>query len=485
MRSAATAVTGPGHTVPTAGAASPAASSGYWHRAELVVLVMMTVVAVRIHEFFPGIGPLKPVFTITVFGFIMLWKNTPQRIRANVLGRPLNHFVLLYLGVITLTIPTALWSGGALAIARSMLPAILLFAAFQMIPPTRSTLDRMQFGFILLVLFFSWYQQTFGRVWLGRLVVTGGSFDENDVASILAMALPMAIAVLMRVRGTRPKVLSAMAIVAVVGGVVATGSRGGLLALVAGAIVFVLGLNSTKATLAIYFMGLGAGLVWFTAPPMFKNRVRSLTNLENDYNMTAETGRKAVWRRGRQYIKEYPILGVGAGNFFVAEGNYNEEVGRTGKWSAAHNAYIQAYAELGLIGGTVFVLMLLSAAWIALSFWRRKSNWGRGPPFHRPEYLAALAAYSVGAIFLSHAYFTPLFAVLGLTSLADRTRDTERRGGIPAVEPTGIAAPAAAPERGKRGGLSGTGSYEGRGRGSRGSPGGRGGLTLRTRTWGH
>ncbi len=70
-----------------------------------------------------------------------------------------------------------------------------------MVPPRRETLDRLEFAFVGLVLFFAWYLQTFGRMFGGRLVSVSGMFDSNDVASILAMALPMAIAILMRMRG--------------------------------------------------------------------------------------------------------------------------------------------------------------------------------------------------------------------------------------------------------------------------------------------
>ena len=36
----------------------------------------------------------------------------------------------------------------------------------------------------------------------------------------------------------------------------------------------------------------------------------SLTNLEQDYNYTSDSGRKAVWARGRAYWRANPGLGV-------------------------------------------------------------------------------------------------------------------------------------------------------------------------------
>ncbi len=163
------------------------------------------------------------------------------------------------------------------------------------------------------------------------------------------------------------------------------------------------------------------------------------------------TGRKAVWRRGRLYIPEHPVLGVGAGNFLVAEGITTRKVGNTGKWSAAHNAYIQAFAELGSVGGGTFVIMLLMAARIAYRSWRPR-NPARGPPFHRPELLAALVAYMTGAMFLSHAYFHPLFALIAFILLSQRIREAEALGGMVDAGMVPIAE-IPAPVQGRRGGF--------------------------------
>jgi O-antigen ligase len=175
----------------------------------------------------------------------------------------------------------------------------------------------------------------------------------------------------------------------------------------------------------------------------------SITNLEDDYNTTAETGRKAVWRRGRGYIREKPLLGVGLGNFPIAEGQALEAANSRGKWSAAHNAYVQAFAELGLPGGTLLILIIVSGSVVGVRF-------ARGVRFGdeivtRPEYIASVASYSVSAIFLSHAYFSPYFALVGLIALADRAAQFGATAASPHVGVTEVSAPIRA--AGERGGL--------------------------------
>jgi O-antigen ligase len=432
-----------------------------------VIFLMMAVVGVRIHEFFPVVGVIKPVLTLSIGGFAVLISRSPNII-ARLADGPLSKLVYLYFGMIILTVPFASWRGGAFEVVQGLLPAILLFAAFSFIPPTRWALDRLQFGFVALVLFFAWYLQFFGMSFGGRLVSLSGSFDTNDVASVMALALPLAIGVMSRSKFGKERVGAILAVVALVLGIIATGSRGGFLALMVGAIVYVAGLKGVRRVRVFAAMSVFGAVFWVTAPPSFRARVDSLTSLENDYNTTAETGRKAVWKRARGYIRENPLIGVGAGNFIVAEGNFNDAVGRTGKWSATHNAYLQALAELGIPGGGVYIAMLLMAAWIGVRM-ARPAGPPRGPPdpLYRPEYLAGLCAFAMGATFLSHAYFTPQFGLLGFVALADRVAQAERAG-IGVTDPAMATAPAT-PARlvGERGGLAwaNPGGWAGRGAG--------------------
>jgi O-antigen ligase len=444
-----------GATVAKSASARWAEQAGYWIKAPHAVLFMCAVVAVRIHEFFPGISVFKPVLTGSIGGMILLSQRTHKSIRQALPKSPLSKVVFLYFGFVLLSIPLSLYQGGAFLQARSLLPGILLFAAFLLSPPTRENLDRLQFGYVVLVLFFAAYSQFFGRSWGGRLISLSGSYDSNDVSSLLAIGLPLSIGVLMRTKGGRERTGAVLAVIALVLGVIATASRGGTLAMVGGLLVFVVGLRGSARVIAPVVMAMVGAVFWVTAPAQFRERMNSLTRLENDYNLTQSEGRKAVWARGRGYIKQYPILGVGAGNFYIADGANKQDKGLTGKWSTAHNAYLQAYVELGIPGGTVYVLMLLTGALFAFRLWApRQPGRIRGPPepLYRPEYLASLATYAVAAYFLSHAYFTPIFVILGMVALATRIVEHEARGiGTEASDGAVDLTPVRLP--GQRGGL--------------------------------
>lgn len=457
-----------------AGTVRPAQAPGdaeYWAAGTTALILLFAVVAVRVHELFPYIfRPLKPAITIAIPAAYLLFSHSSRRVIREALQYRQTRLLLAFFAFALVTVPFALWPGRAFSTARGLLPAVLLFLGCMLVRPARATLDRVQLAFVALVLFFSAYVQVFGRTWAGRLRPLGGSFDTNDMAALMALTFPLAAGLLVRSSKGRPRALAIAAVVALVLGVVATGSRGGTLALVAAALVFGLSMRGPRSIVVWTAMIAGGLLAWNRASPDFRARMMSLTNLEQDYNYTSDSGRKAVWERGRGYWKANPIAGVGAGNFIVAEGGFNAETGRTGKWSAAHNAYIQALAELGTVGGGLFIAMLVTAALSAIPLWWARQTRGRAPPqLHRPELLASLAGTASAGYFLSHAYFYPLYAVLGIIALADRVAKAEKAAATASAGPQDRAGvPMLVRRHGERGGLAMARAAHGRLRGGLG-----------------
>jgi O-antigen ligase len=254
-------------------------------------------------------------------------------------------------------------------------------------------------------------------------LTTGGTLDSNDLAAVMALTLPFALGVLRRERG-RKRLIGAGAVLLCTVVVIRTGSRGGALALAVGALLFTLGFPGTRKFFALGALCVASLVTWQFAPHTFRDRMQSLTSVEEDYNYTAYAGRKQIWARGRGYIKEHPVFGVGVGNFSIAEGDFAAALGRPAKWSAPHNAYLQAFSELGLFGGALFVAILITSARRAWRMWY--STRSLPAEWHRPEFFSAICAFAASAYFLSHAYFYPLFAICGMIALADRARILER-----------------------------------------------------------
>lgn len=373
-----------------------------------VAVVLLALIAARVAEIVPGAARFRPALLAAVIGgSLVLFQTQP----AQLFLRFRNPVIAAFLGFATwaaLTVPFAIWPGQA---ANSMYPvfapALVMIVVLALCPPQLSMLDRVTTGLVLSfgALFLSVLSDS--MVFRGRLY-TSGSLDPNDLASCAAIVFPMAV---MQMRRKNPIWLAVALVVAplAVYVLLQTGSRGGTLAFAASALTLVVVLPWRFRAVAATVLVIAVPLVWAVAPPTFRARVISLGSLESDYNTFDFFGRQELWKRGLGYAVRNPITGVGLGNFDTAEGQTLSAMGVTGKWSAAHSAYIQVFAETGFVGGGLWVLLLARAAMIFMRFARRHG---------RPEYIAALAGWAVGGIFLSHAYFWAFFGLVALSALA-------------------------------------------------------------------
>lgn len=399
-----------------------------WAGAPVVATVLIAMVAVRLHELVPGLHVVQPVLLAAVGGLALLLAKTSSRVKQDVASLTGVRLLGGLFVFIVLTIPLALWPAQAYSTMKGFFPAVVLFVAILFCAPTRQVVDRLQLAFVACALVYGINAKLNGStVGDGRLTPGVGMYDSNDMASLMALTFPMAVMMAIRMRGRHRLVAAAAACVLVVV-VIASGSRGGILGLAAGAAVLAFGFRGPRKFAAVGALAAVAMIVWSTNAS-FRDRMLTLTNLEDDYNTSAEGGRKQIWKRARGYYAENLVIGVGAGNFPIAEGAYYEDLGRGAKWSTAHNAYLQALVELGTIGAGMFFALLWVAFRRALRLWRGRQGAGFDP-YHRPELLAGLAALLVTAIFLSQVYFHPLYALLALIFLADRSRT---QAGISAV----------------------------------------------------
>jgi putative inorganic carbon (hco3(-)) transporter len=372
---------------------------------------MVVVAAVRLHEIVPGIAVLQPAFLSTVGTVGLLVLFAPRSTIISVLQHRLMKLTLGYWLFMIVTVPFAIWPGGSIPAIKYFLPGVVLVFAVLTAAQQQQSLRLVYVALVGTTGIYAAYALMYGQVFANDRLAPGfGMYDSNDMAALAALVVPLSIGLLRSEEGWRKIPFAAITVLLVLA-IVASGSRGGALGLAAGLTVLALGIRGEKRFAAVAVLVVGVMGVW-TASPALQDRMRTLTNLEEDYNTFALEGRQEVWKRGAGYVFQNPLLGVGVGNFPNAEGRFfHDYYGglRGAKWSNAHNAYVQTYAELGIIGGTIFVALLLYGLRRSFRLWR-----GTGPAPHRPELFASLCAFVVTAVFLSHAYFIPLFVVLAL-----------------------------------------------------------------------
>src|SRR5690606_10863598 len=132
-------------------------------------------------------------------------------------------------------------------------------------------------------------------------------------------------------------------------GMLSTFSRGGLVALLAAAAVGLCRVARHGRGLALAGLVLLAGVAVAAAPSGYSERASSIVTGEDNGSIEA---RLTTLRHGVAILLEHPVVGVGLGNFRIAEG---ERHGFVGKWNEAHNAFIQIGAETGWAGLAVYV----------------------------------------------------------------------------------------------------------------------------------
>lgn len=90
------------------------------------------------------------------------------------------------------------------------------------------------------------------------------------------------------------------------------------------------------------------------------------------------TGRTVIWAAGNEAIAEHPLLGVGAGNFWLAD-NF-AAVRLADRFYSAdgafrfHNAYYEVIVHLGLIGLLVALYVYLRGVLLVVSAWWRNQQ---------------------------------------------------------------------------------------------------------------
>jgi O-antigen ligase len=130
---------------------------------------------------------------------------------------------------------------------------------------------------------------------------------------------------------------------------------------------------------------------------------------EQHFSQLSGAGRHDFWRVAVDTFDEKPILGIGAGTYEFA---WEEKRSIELPVHDAHSLYLEAFAELGLVGGVLVLVLVGSMLGAGFTAWRRALY----PERERYAALfAAMLAFAVGAAF---DWFWELAAIGGVFFLA-------------------------------------------------------------------
>ena len=188
--------------------------------------------------------------------------------------------------------------------------------------------------------------------------ISATATGENEMALILALAMP--VAWYLAITGSRGflgivfKLVNFAFIPAAFMGIFLTASRSGFLAMVPTCLFMLASLMHRKPQQVIVAITVLVGISIALVPMIPERTLLRITSSGEELRADSLDGRWAIWREAIEVIADQPFLGVGSFAFRAAA---NE----TGK--ITHNFALSLFAELGVIGLLLFVLLLVIVVW--------------------------------------------------------------------------------------------------------------------------
>lgn len=253
--------------------------------------------------------------------------------------------------------------------------------------------------------------------WSGQYSV--GTFITNDLALVLALAIPLAVYQSDRVRHALLRNALRLCVPLLLFAIALTGSRTGLIC----AGIAIVGLLWYKGMLRWKtILSLSAVLVfaWYAAdliPPLV---VRRLSMLGYELSSGDLSMRSKIWQIGFGAWLAHPIAGIGTGAFPIISGN------ALGLNLVAHSLFVSILVEEGAVG-----LLLFGAALLALTMSTRLLNSTK-----RKFYLVLLAIWAVGVSMATWEDKKATWILLGIVASEQRKSYIHRPNSLFSTYPT-------------------------------------------------
>jgi O-antigen ligase len=400
----------------------------------LVVCLIIVLVVSRVHQYVPALAKARPLFVLIVVAAAYAFANPRLLIRESVFGTwPAK--VIAGLGVTAvLAVPFGISMGNSGKFVLEVYWKNLLLA-FLIIVTCRRARDLYAYvwsyviGALLLTYFalFFFDLQRYGSDFSYARLAGLATWDANDVVLVLMPALACALLLLQVTKG-RGKIVAVMALIGIGATVARSGSRGGLIGLLAvglALLFFGRGVSIGKRLVAVVVVGLALA-VW--APEGYWRQMETILSPTKDYNYTSKDGRKQIAKRGIGYMISHPIFGLGIGNFEKAECTISEKARATPagygfRCTPPHNSFVQAGAELGVPGLILWSSIPILGIFALLRLGRRLPyRWRRGTREQRflrlacPYFAVALVGFTATCFFLNFAWMEPYYLLSGFVA---------------------------------------------------------------------
>jgi O-antigen ligase len=353
------------------------------------------------------------------------------------LRSPIGMCVIALTMLYAVNVPFSSWRTGSLGVfTGDWMKSVLLFLIAGSVVMTlrhcRWALYSIAMGAVLAAALVAWK----GTMVDGRLALERGSYSNpNELAFGLLLGLPCLGLMFADSRvGKLRKLLIGAAILATLVVLLRTGSRGGLIGLVAIGFCVFLRVSVPQKVLMVLGVGVLVAIAGALLPGALERRYATIfsdAEASSDEQFAAPDAaavggavsstraRKALFLRSLQVTMEHPLMGCGIGQFGTYTAGLDTEAGHRAGWQGTHNTYTQVSSEAGIPALIAYMILLVSCFRSVGACYRRAVR----IPTTRARDIANLAyalrtslwAYAVFTVFTYVAYSGWLPLIAGVT----------------------------------------------------------------------
>lgn len=247
----------------------------------------------------------------------------------------------------------------------------------------------------------------------------GSQYSDNNLfAVVTAMAIPLLALWYRQTENTALRILVAGLVALGFASALSSWSRGGLLSV--SLVAMLLLWHSRRKWLAIPVLLAGVALAFVGLPDAWFARMQTIATPELEQSAST---RLELWRLGWDYALQHPWTGGGF------EGWIYLSLPMGGGSRVWHSAYIDLLAEHGFVGLALWGMLVVGSVMsLTRVIWGNRHWQVPGLTDQAAMLRASIAAYLVGAAFLSIAYWELLFVLVASAILVSRFAKAARIG---------------------------------------------------------
>jgi O-antigen ligase len=345
---------------------------------------------------FPGFGTIGRVVGVAAFAAGILALVEAGKVR------PPSGLHLVMVGYVAWVAMSYFWSVSQADTVEQIVSYVQLLVMVWLIWQLAQTKDQQ--ARLMQAYIFGTVLSAIATILLNRTAAGGrqGGFNMNinDVGLRLVLSVPMSLYLAAREHRVLRLWLYRAHIVVVVCALFFTASRGAFLAFLASLFMVPLTFRAWtwRQKMAMAAVIVAAGLTAAALVP--KAAWERLGTTQTEITQGTMDDRTTIWHAGMDVFLDHPYTGVGAGAFGFAV-----EQRVVIAW-VAHNTFLSVLVEQGIVGFSIFLVMLSMMVYGALKM----------PRLERGLWLVMMLTWSVGVAAMTWEYYKPTWFVFGLVA---------------------------------------------------------------------